>query len=76
MKYIEAGEFLDKAEKFPIIDVRSPLEFLQGHIPGTINIALFDDDERKKVGTLYKNSGKESSVLFFVKRSISEEALP
>ncbi len=63
MKYIEAGEFLDKAVKFPVIDVRSPSEFLQGHIPGAFNIALFDDEERKKVGTLYKNSGKESSVL-------------
>ena len=63
MKYIEAREFLDKAVMFPVIDVRSPSEFLKGHIPGAFNIALFDDEERRKVGTLYKNSGKESSVL-------------
>ena len=63
MKYIEAEEFLERIKKLPVIDVRSPSEFQQGHIPGAFNIALFNDVERKRVGTLYKNSGKESSVL-------------
>jgi tRNA 2-selenouridine synthase SelU len=37
--------FLELAECIPVIDVRSPSEFLMGHIPGAINIPLFDDME-------------------------------
>ncbi|MEZ5082174.1 MAG: tRNA 2-selenouridine(34) synthase MnmH [Bacteroidales bacterium] len=55
--------FLRNAASQPIIDVRSPLEYNQGHIPGAINIPIFSDDERKIVGTLYKNSGREAAVL-------------
>ena len=55
--------FLDNASSQPVIDVRSPLEFGQGHIPGAINIPIFSDEERKIVGTLYKNSGREAAVL-------------
>lgn len=63
MVYIDALQFLDKSQYLSIIDVRSPGEFLQGHIPGAINLPIFDDTERKQVGTLYKNSGREASVL-------------
>lgn len=63
MVYIDALNFLERSQYLPAIDVRSPLEFMQGHIPGAINIPLFDDEERKKVGTLYKNSGRDASVL-------------
>lgn len=38
-----------------IIDVRSPGEFLEDHIPGAINIPVLDNDQRAEVGTLYKN---------------------
>lgn len=37
-----------------VIDVRSPGEFLEDHIPGAINLPVLDDDERIEVGTLYK----------------------
>ena len=30
----------------PIIDVRSPAEFQQGHIPSAINLPLLSNDER------------------------------
>lgn len=46
-----------------IFDVRSPAEFKHAHIPGAINIPLFSDEERKDVGTLYKQQGKETAVL-------------
>lgn len=55
--------FLDKSIEHIIIDVRSPLEFVQGHIPGAKNIPLFSDQERALVGTLYKQQGKEQAVL-------------
>ena len=34
----------------PIIDVRSPLEFSQGHLPGAVNIPLFSNSERELIG--------------------------
>lgn len=37
-----------------IIDVRSPGEFAEDHIPGAINLPVLDDAERARVGTLYK----------------------
>lgn len=37
-----------------IIDVRSPAEFAEDHIPGAINLPVLDDAERARVGTLYK----------------------
>jgi tRNA 2-selenouridine synthase len=37
-----------------VIDVRSPGEFLEDHIPGAINLPVLNDAERVRVGTLYK----------------------
>ena len=37
-----------------IIDVRSPAEFAEDHIPGAINCPVLDNDERIRVGTIYK----------------------
>lgn len=37
-----------------IIDVRSPSEFAEDHVPGAINCPVLDDAERARIGTLYK----------------------
>jgi tRNA 2-selenouridine synthase len=37
-----------------IIDARSPSEFAHDHIPGAINCPVLNDEERARVGTLYK----------------------
>jgi tRNA 2-selenouridine synthase len=37
-----------------IIDVRSPSEWAEDHVPGAINLPVLDDDERARVGTIYK----------------------
>ena len=47
----------------PLIDLRSPAEFAQGHIPGATNLPLFDNDERAEIGTLYKQQGRQVAVL-------------
>jgi tRNA 2-selenouridine synthase len=39
-----------------IIDVRSPSEFAEDHIPEAINLPVLDDAERAEVGTIYKQS--------------------
>lgn len=59
----DVRSFLDLSGSIPVIDVRSPSEFNYGHIPGAHNIALFDDNERAVVGTLYKKEGRSSAVL-------------
>lgn len=38
------------------IDVRSPGEFRESTIPGARNVALFDDEERARIGIAYKRS--------------------
>ena len=37
-----------------IIDVRSPSEFAEDHLPGAINLPVLDDEQRAQVGTIYK----------------------
>lgn len=37
-----------------IIDVRSPAEFALDHIPGAVSLPVLGDEERARVGTLYK----------------------
>lgn len=37
-----------------IIDVRSPSEYAEDHLPGAINLPVLDDAERARVGTIYK----------------------
>ena len=53
----------DLSEFTEIIDVRSPSEFADDHIPGAINLPVLNDDERKVVGTLYKSSPFEARRL-------------
>ena len=48
---------------FPVADVRSPSEFVQGHIPGAVNIPLFSDAERAEVGTLHKRESPEAAAI-------------
>ncbi|MCB1979274.1 MAG: tRNA 2-selenouridine(34) synthase MnmH [Burkholderiaceae bacterium] len=40
-----------------VIDARSPAEFAIDHLPGAINCPVLDDEERRIVGTLYKQQG-------------------
>lgn len=58
MKYpalLPFAEILPVLDKFDaIIDVRSPAEFAEDHIPGAINCPVLNDEERQRIGTLYK----------------------
>jgi tRNA 2-selenouridine synthase len=58
MKYPQLASFpelLSQLDQFDtIIDVRSPSEFAEDHIPGAINCPVLDDQERIRVGTMYK----------------------
>lgn len=62
---LDIQHFLSKAKEraATILDVRSPSEFKQGHIPGAQNLVLFDDAERAEIGTLYKQKGRQTAVI-------------
>jgi len=60
---------LEKFRSFkgPLIDVRSPSEYYKGHLPNSINIPLFDNDERSIIGTIYKKEGRKKAVIVGLK---------
>ena len=62
MKRLDVKSFLLLDQETPIVDVRSPSEFEDGHIEGAVNIPLFSDDERAEVGTVYKKVGKSDAL--------------
>jgi len=45
-----------------LIDVRSPDEYYKGHMPNSINIPIFNNEERSTIGIKYKTSGREIAV--------------
>ena len=45
-----------------LVDVRAEKEFRAGSVPGSVNIPLFDDDERHLVGTIYRQGGQAMAV--------------
>ena len=45
-----------------LIDVRAPVEFAQGALPGAVNLPLMDDDERHLVGIEYKARGQAAAI--------------
>jgi tRNA 2-selenouridine synthase len=55
-------EFLKLANQHPVFDVRSPGEYIHAHIPGAISLPLFTDEERKIVGTAYKQESKQAAI--------------
>jgi tRNA 2-selenouridine synthase len=53
----------DLASFDEVIDVRTPLEFAEDHVPGAINAPVLSNEERVIVGTLYKSSPFEATRL-------------
>ena len=45
-----------------LIDVRAPVEFAQGSLPGAINLPLMDNEERRQVGIEYKQRGQQAAI--------------
>jgi tRNA 2-selenouridine synthase len=59
---IHIEQFLELAKQHPIIDVRSPGEYKHAHIPDAHSLPLFTDEERKIVGTTYKQQSREQAI--------------
>ena len=63
MYEINVKELIEYQKDYIVIDVRSPLEFAQGHILGAKNIPLFSDEERADVGKRYKKINKQNATV-------------
>lgn len=59
---ITIEEFLKLAKHHPVFDVRSPGEYNHAHIPNANSLPLFSDEERKQVGTAYKQQSREAAI--------------
>ncbi|MEO6229646.1 MAG: tRNA 2-selenouridine(34) synthase MnmH [Ferruginibacter sp.] len=59
---ITIQQFLELAEIHPVLDVRSPGEYMHAHIPGAYSLPLFTDEERKVVGTAYKQQNRQIAI--------------
>ena len=54
-------EYKNLDGNFILVDVRSPGEFNEATIPGAINIPIFDDEDRKIIGTVFVNESVEKA---------------
>ncbi len=59
---ITIQQFLELVNQFPVLDARSPGEYENAHIPGAYSLPLFTDEERKVVGTVYKQESKQKAI--------------
>ena len=59
---IDIKEFLKLGTRCPVLDVRSPAEYEHAHIPGAFSLPLFSNEERKIVGTIYKQNSREAAI--------------
>lgn len=55
-------DFLLQSKNHVLLDVRSPGEYKHAHIPPAISLPLFTDEERKIVGTTYKQKSREDAI--------------
>lgn len=63
IEQITIDEWISQSALLPLADVRSPVEFEHGHVPGAFSLPLFDNEERAQVGIRYKQSGRPDAVL-------------
>ncbi len=59
---ITIQQFFELKDQSPVLDVRSPGEYLHAHIPGAYSLPLFTNEERKVVGTAYKQESKQKAI--------------
>lgn len=59
---IDVEDFFNLSKKHPVIDVRSEGEYAHAHIPGSVSLPLFNNEERKVVGTAYKQQSRKTAI--------------
>lgn len=59
---LQIDSFLKKKNWDVLLDVRSPSEYKQGHIPGATSFPLFSDEDRHVIGLTYKREGNKAAT--------------
>jgi tRNA 2-selenouridine synthase len=59
---LHIASFLQQRANHLVIDVRSPKEYEHAHIPGAVSVPIFDNEERKIIGTIYKQESQELAI--------------
>jgi tRNA 2-selenouridine synthase len=59
---IPLDDFLKLRHQLPSVDVRSEIEYAEGHIQNVSNIPILNNDERVAVGTDYKQKGQREAI--------------
>ena len=75
IRQLSIQDFLEQSTGHLILDVRSEGEFDYGHILNATNLPLFNNEERKIIGTAYKQQGKNEAILLgldYVGKKMSE----
>jgi tRNA 2-selenouridine synthase len=73
---ISIDDAIERIDRFDaVIDARSPSEFAEDHLPGARSMPVLDDQQRARVGTLYKQQGAFEAKRFgaaLVSRNIAD----
>jgi tRNA 2-selenouridine synthase len=59
---IDIENFLNLSLKNPVLDVRSPSEYIHAHIPGAFSVPVFTDEQRAVIGTAYVQESRQAAV--------------
>ena len=60
---IQADQFKSLLQKkTPLLDVRAPVEYQKGSLPGSCNVPLLNNGQRQEVGTCYRERGRQAAI--------------
>lgn len=60
---LDVAAFVAQSRTYPVLDVRTPAEFADDHIPGAHPLPLFSTAERAAIGTTYAEDGRRAAML-------------
>lgn len=63
VKEIELEDYFLSDTEYVLLDTRTPAEYEKAHMPGAKNLPLLDNEERAKIGTTFKQVGREEAIL-------------
>ena len=62
MNDINWTDYFTQSQQATLLDVRAPLEFERGHVPGALNLPLLSNEARAAVGLVYAQQGKHAAI--------------